>query len=360
MPPLSAESLSLPPSSMLMQSNPQPVPHVGIDADRSRAQEVHGVRSVSLLAGRMGDTPYGSPVECRDPFIVENAHVVYGSAGDRAQEVRADPSEPSEIECHINIIAGVHAQEVRRHPALSSPPPDPAGQHAREVCAGSPLCTPECCMSVATGVPAQGVRRDPVVFTTPSNPAEHHACNVHAGLALCTMSECGCCVSVDVGVRARESRHDLAPSLAPTGHYAHEVCGGGAPFSPSESEDCVNATPGDHAQEVHCDPVLACLPSPLSTSVLSGRAREVHVIPSPPGARNLIIHTYQLIVRSMRAIDDTPVYADYTRPMVPPSPSAGLSLRTTPYKRLAEFDALDFSTPVKKPATTVKITLRKR
>ncbi|KDQ18809.1 hypothetical protein BOTBODRAFT_41841 [Botryobasidium botryosum FD-172 SS1] len=70
-------------------------------------------------------------------------------------------------------------------------------------------------------------------------------------------------------------------------------------------------------------------------------------------------HTYQLIVRSMRVIDDTPVYADYTRPVVPPSPSAGLSLRT-PQKRLAEFDALDFSTPVKKPAVTVKTTLRKR
>ncbi|KDQ16324.1 hypothetical protein BOTBODRAFT_173217 [Botryobasidium botryosum FD-172 SS1] len=64
-------------------------------------------------------------------------------------------------------------------------------------------------------------------------------------------------------------------------------------------------------------------------------------------------HTYQLIVKSMRVIDDTPVYVDYT---TTPEPVAGTPLpRISPQKRLAEFDSLDFTTPTKK----VK-TLRKR
>ncbi|KDQ09693.1 hypothetical protein BOTBODRAFT_178772 [Botryobasidium botryosum FD-172 SS1] len=59
-------------------------------------------------------------------------------------------------------------------------------------------------------------------------------------------------------------------------------------------------------------------------------------------------HTYQAIARSMRVVDDTPVYTDYTPPPAPPS--AGPVLSPSPQKRLAEFDALDFSTPTKKPA----------
>lgn len=60
----------------------------------------------------------------------------------------------------------------------------------------------------------------------------------------------------------------------------------------------------------------------------------------------------------MRVIDDTPVYQDYTVPPPTPTPTPSSS-RVSPQKRLAEFDALDFSdlsTPVKKPI--VKLTRR--